>query len=380
MINVIPKIVAMIDIWIKTKHMIRLVFWILIFVFFVSCNTNEEKILPAVTDITESVYSSITIQPDSLYQVYAAVNGILDKNLVEEGDVVKKEAPILQIINSNPKLNTENAKLSLELAQKNYNGSAAILSSIEDEIKGATLTLTNDSINYCRQKNLWDQKIGSKVEYDTKKLAYDLSTNTLNLLKNKYQRTKEELQTQLKQAENNYKTSLITTEDFTVNSKINGKVYALYKNPGELVNTLEPLASLGSSTVFVIEMLVDEVDIVKIKEGQKAIITLDAYNGKVFTAQVSKIYPKKDERNQTFMVEALFNEEPEVLYPGLSGEANIIIDHKKQVLTIPKQFLIDNSKVKTEQGVIDIIVGLQSMDTVEVISGITEETWIYKPE
>ncbi len=364
----------------KIKYMVKLFFWILFPVFFVSCMNNEEKILPAVTEITESVYSSITIQPDSLYQAYASVNGILDKNLVEEGDVIEKETPLIQVINSNPKLNTENAKLSLDLAQKNYNGSAAILSSIQDEIEAAALKLTNDSINYCRQKNLWDQKIGSKVEYDTKKLAYELSTNSSDLLENKYQRTKEELQTQLKQAENNYKTSLITTKDFTINSRINGKVYALYKNPGEIVNTLEPLAAIGSETVFVIEMLVDEVDIVKIKKGQKAIITLDAYNGKVFTANVSKIYPKKDERNQTFMVEALFTKEPDVLYPGLSGEANIIIDQKEDVLTIPKQYLIDDTKVKTDNGIVEIVTGLQSMDTVEILSGITKETWIYKPE
>ncbi len=366
----------------EEKHitMPKRVLWVYFCVFLLSCSDKEEKILPAITNITESVYSSVTIQPDSLYQVYATVNGILDKNLVEEGDVIKKETPIIQIINSNPKLNTENVKLSLDLAKKNYTGSATILSSIEEEIKAAALKAANDSINYCRQKNLWDQQIGSKITYDTKKLAYELSTNTMGLLKNKYARTKEELETQLKQAENNYKTSLITTNDFTINSKINGKVYALYKNPGEIVNTIEPLASVGSATVFMIEMLVDEVDIVQLKKGQKTIITLDAYNDEIFTAKVNKIYPKKDERNQTFLVEAIFDQNPKVLYPGLSGEANIIIDSKKNILTIPIQYLIDNNKVKTEDGIIEVIIGLQSMDAVEVVSGITKETWIYKPK
>ncbi len=201
-------------------------------------------------DLTESVYSSVTIQPDSLYQVYAIVAGILDKNLVEEGDMVSKNQPIIQIINNTPKLNTQNAKLSLELAQENYNGSAAILSGIEDEILAATLQYKNDSINYFRQKNLWEQNIGSKVEYDTKKLKYQLSSNNLNLLQSKYNRTKNELKTALKQAENNYKTSLIATKDFTVTSKINGKVYALYKNPGEIISTMEPLAAIGSCNRF----------------------------------------------------------------------------------------------------------------------------------
>lgn len=360
--------------------MFRFVIWFLISSIIMSCNTREEKMLPVITDITESVYASVTIQPDSLYQVYAAVNGLLDKNLVEEGDLIEKETPLMQVINSSPKLNTENAKLSLQLAQKNYNGNAAILSSIEDEIKAASLKLSNDSINYFRQKNLWDQQIGSKVVYDTKKLAYELSSNSLALLRGKYNRTKEELQTQLMQAKNNYQNSRITTKDFTIKSRIHGKVYALYKNAGEIINPAQPLASVGSATVFIIAMLVDEVDIVNIKKGQQVIITLDAYNGAVFTAKVSKIYPKKDERNQTFTIEALFDKNPETLYPGLSGEANIIIAQKKDALTIPKQYIIDDNKVKTENGITDITVGLQSMDAVEIISGITAKTWIYKPE
>lgn len=346
----------------------------------ICCKQKQERIQPTKKSITESVYSSVTIQPDSLYQAFAIVNGILDKNLIEEGDLVHKDMPLFQIINNSPKLNAENAKLSLELVKKNYNGSAAVLKSIEEEIKAAALKMTDDSINYCRQKNLWNQKIGSKVSYDNKKLAYELSVNSLKLLKNKYKSTKEELEIQLKQAENTYKTSLYATQDFTVNSKIDGKVYALYKNKGEIVNTLEPLAAIGSKDVFIIEMLVDEVDIVKIKKKQKVLLTLDAYNNKVFDAKVLKIYPKKDERNQTFKVEALFDQQPEVLYPGLSGEANIIINTKNNVLTIPKQYLIDGNRVKTKDGNLKVVVGLQNMDTVEIVSGITEETWIYKPE
>ena len=165
-----------------------------------------------------------------------------------------------------------------------------------------------------------------------------------------------------------------------VKSKINGKVYALYKEAGEIVTTMEPLASIGSATSFVINMLVDEVDIVSISNNQEVIIHLDAYNGEVFKGKVSKIYPKKDERNQTFKVEAVFENPPTILYPGLSGEANIIIAKKDTVLTIPKGYLIDGDKVKTDKGLTPITTGLQNMEYIEVLSGITKDTQIYKPE
>ena len=345
-----------------------------------SCSKEQDKILPTETTLTEVVYSAVTIQPDSLYQAYAIVAGILVANLVDEGALVLKGETIMQIINNTPKLNSQNAKFALDLAKENYKGSGAILSSIEEEIAAAKLKYKNDSINYFRQKNLWDNNIGSKAEFDARKLNYDLASNNLKLLSSKYNRTKNELLTAVKQAQNNYQTSLITTKDFAVKSKINGKVYALYKEPGEIVTTMEPLASIGSATNFIIEMLVDEVDIVQISKEQDVLINLDAYVDKVFKGKVSKIYPQKDQRNQTFKVEAIFENPPEVLYPGLSGEANIVIAKKNKVLSIPKSYIIDGNKVKTDEGLVTITTGLQNMELIEVLTGITKDTYIYNPE
>ncbi len=358
----------------------RFIQYVFVFVLVFSCGEKQEKIFPERISLIESVYSSVTVQPDSLYQVYAAVAGILDNNLVEEGDIVKKGYPLLQIINSAPKLNTDNARLNLRLAQENYQGSSAVLESLEDEIQAATLSLKNDSINFFRQKKLWEQNIGSKVQFENRKLAYELSQNNLRLLKNRYVRTKNELATQVQQARNNYETAQISTKDFRVESKIDGMVYALFKEPGEIVTTMEPLASVGSATDFIIEMLVDEVDIVKLREGQKTLITLDAYGQQVFEAEISKIYPRKDERSQTFTVEAVFKNPPEQLYPGLAGEGNIIVAQKEDALVIPKAYLIDGTKVETEDGLVEVKLGLQNLDRVEILEGIDENTSIIKPE
>ncbi len=356
-------------------------FFISVFVFAMfSCGGKEEKIFPQKTLLTESVYASVTLQPDSLYQAYAAVGGIVDRNLVEVGDRVRKGDTLVQIINSAPELSSENARLAWQLSKENYEGNAAVLKGIEDEMASARLQLQNDSINYVRQKRLWEQNIGSQVELDNRKLGYELSQNNLKVLKSRYERTKNELATQLGLSQNNYRTSQIANTDFTVSSKINGKVYALLKEPGEIVNSMEPLAGVGSDSVFLIEMLVDEVDIVKLHLGQKTLITLDAYGSKVFEAKVVKIYPKKDERSQTFKVEARFDHPPKILYPGLSGEGNIIIAEKEHALTIPKEFLLEGNTVRTTDGVTEVTTGIQNMDRIEILKGITESTEILKPE
>ena len=355
---------------------------ILIFILFIlsACSNHREEIKPSKSDLVESVYSSVTIQPDSLYKAYATVVAIMERNLVEEGTLIKEGTPLVKLINIKPLLTKENAKLTFELAQDYNRGNSSILNSLQREIKSARLVFYNDSVNYLRQKALWDQKIGSRVEFENRKLAYELSGNNLQILEKEYSRTLKELSNQVQQALNNYKSSEYLAEEFTITSKLSGKVYALYKNPGELVNTVEPVALLGSADKFIIELLVDETDIIKLEQDQKTLVTLDAYGQRLFEACIRKIYPTKDERTQTFKVEAVFTEEPPKLYPGLVGEANIIISEKKNALTIPKEYLIDPEHVLTEDGPIKIITGLQDIEKIEITSGIDENVIIYKPE
>ena len=363
----------------QTPYMKKILLVYCLFLW-VSCNGDRETIYPTMTRLTESVYASATVQPDSLYQVYATVSGLLERNLVLEGDVVSKGDPILQITNSAPRLSAENARLALELSRENYGGDAAILTELQDEIALASLTYRNDSINFRRQENLWNQNIGSKVEFDNRKLALEQSQNKLKLLQLRYDRTKNELATRVQMDRNNYQTTQIANQDFTVTSKINGKVYALYKNAGEIVNTMEPLAAVGSQSRFLIEMLVDEVDIVKLDLGQRALINLDAYGSEVFTATLSKIYPRKDERSQTFKIEARFDDPPAVLYPGLAGEGNIIIAEKEDALTIPNEYLLEGNMVMTAEGAVEVLPGLRNLERVEILKGIDTTTALIKPK
>jgi multidrug efflux pump subunit AcrA (membrane-fusion protein) len=351
-----------------------------LFMLIVSCTKQETRIRAERKNITESVYASITIQPDSLYKVYASVQGILQTQFVREGDSVNKGAAIAQIKNEATSLQSDNDGLSLSLSRKQYYGSNSMLTSIKNDIDGAQLKLYNDSINYYRQKRLWQSNIGSKIAFEEKKLNYELSKKALQSLKKKYALTKIELETQVKQAANNYQRAVVSNQDFKIRSAISGTVYAFYKKTGEIVNAQEPIALIGSNNRFIIEMEVDEKDIVRVTKGQSVRVILDAYKDQLFIATVAKIYPKKDERTQTFMVEAIFNAAPGVLYPGLTGEGNIIIAQKNDAMLIPKSYLIQNNKVRTDRGLVEITTGLQSMDSIEVISGITTQMYILKKE
>lgn len=358
----------------KTVY-IFLLFWGLTF----GCGSEEDGIKARVGTITESVYASVTLQPDSMYDANAPISGIVDEVFVKEGDEINKGDALVKIKNEAPELSKQNAQLALELARSNYSGQSTVLQGLDQQLEIAKINLKLDSTNYKRQRRLWNQGIGTALELDNRKKAYEVSSKTyLNLL-NEYERTKNELLTKLRQAQNDYKKAQVAENDFIIQSRLKGKVYDVLKEPGELVGPQEPVATVGLSDQFIIEMLVDEVDIAAVGIGQKALITLDAYPGEVFNAQVTRIYPRKNERTQTFLVESMFSQAPEVLYPGLSGEANILIQQTENALILPKRY-VANGQVKTDDGFVAVETGLESMEDIQVVSGIDSATLIYLPE
>lgn len=72
---------------------------------------------------------------------------------------------------------------------------------------------------------------------------------------------------------------------------------------------------------------------------------MDSYKGKVFEAKVTRIEPIMNEQTRSFTVEAQFISKPELLYPNLSAEANIVIQTRENALTIPRNYLIGDSLV-----------------------------------
>lgn len=98
-----------------------------------------------------------------------------------------------------------------------------------------------------------------------------------------------------------------------------------------------------------------------------------------FEQQSLKFIPKKNERSQTFKIEAKFKDVPKQLYPGLSGEANILIHEKEKALVIPRICLLDGNKVETLNGTIEVTTGLENLEYIEILSGLSEEDEVYYP-
>lgn len=363
----------------KTR-LLEIVSMSVLILLLMSCSDERTSIAVSKSDIVEAVYSSVNIEPAKTYIVNAAVSGYIESFFVQIGDTVVLNQELFRIRDVQSSANSSNAQLAYEMARRNLSGELSLLEDIRLNIENAALKRQNDSISYARNKLLFEKELATQAEIEQSELQFRSSKNAHIGLINKLLRTDKELKTSLSQARNNYTSSESRSNDAEVRNKIAGMVYDIMKEEGEFVSMQEPVAIIGSDNEFTIKMLIDEVDVIRIKVGQQIYVSLEAYPNKSFEAKVTRISPKMDSRTQTFEVEGKFIQAPNELYMGLTGEGNIVINQRKNVLTIPREYLIGDNKVLTEDGETVVKIGAKSLSHVEIIAGLKEGQLIYKPE
>lgn len=348
--------------------------------FFGSCGNEEAKVQPEISTLTESVYASGIIKADGQFQLNPEVNGLLKEIYVSEGDTVRQGDPLFLIDNQTSVLNTENATLSLSLSEKNRQEDSHRLTELKLAMDQAKENLDMDSMLFVRQKKLWDQNIGTQLNYEQRKLAFETSRANFQSAKARLEQAKEEFEIDYLRARNNLKISQEAEENYTIRSEIEGLVYDILYEKGEWVSSQEPLAIMGNPKNYLLSLQVDEYDIAKIRNGQKVLVNMDSFRGEVFQAKVSKVYPIMNERSRTFTVEAIFIDPPANLYPNLTAEANIVIQTKENALIIPREYLIEDQYVLTgPEERVRVEVGLMDYQNVEILDGLEQDQYIYKP-
>ena len=345
---------------------------------FIACGKKEETILPTEGPITESIYASGILKSQDQYQAFVTVNGIIEHILVKEGDVVRVGQPILQLSNETQKMSTENAQIAANFADKAANQGK--LNEAQNLIETSFQKFKLDSSIYARQKNLWAQQVGTRIDLEQKEMAFQNSkTNYLSSIQ-RYRDLKRQISFSADQSKKSVEISSRLQQDFTLRSKMNGVVFSISKNKGELVSPQMPIAVIGNPEAFVLEMQVDENDILQLSLGQRIIVRLDSYKNEVFEAAVTKIYPYMNERSKTFLVEAKFSKAPKKLFPFMNFEANIILQTKEKALLVPRNYLIGDSLITLKGGEKrKVKIGLKDFQQAEIIQGLTKADELVKP-
>ena len=345
-----------------------------------SCSKNEtEEIRPTVGEVTESVYASGVIKADGQYTVYATVNGTLQKVNVIAGQSITKGQSLFELESDKAELNTENARLAYQLSLESSRYIQDKIAEMEMKVQSSRDKLTLDESIYNRNKNIRNQGGISEVDFERVELAFKSSKINYESAKKQLAQLKAQLKNDQSRNRVNLKINQKSQSDFSVKSAFSGKLFDVLVKEGTLVTPQTPLAIIGQENSFLLELEVDENDMVRVNIGQKVLVTMDSYKGQVFEAIIDKIYPIMNERSRTFKIEAHFIKPPEKLYPNLTAEANIIIQVKKNAITIPKTYLIQGKYVlvnKDEKR--EVKIGLSDYQKVEIVSGLTANEIIYK--
>ena len=283
---------------------------------------------------------------------------------------------------------------AINKAQLNLASVRNFLDTIMDAINNSTsLSQTNinaykSNINTARTNistaitnvNTQEQDIASQ------KLTVDKIRNELNLaLAGKTPQEIEAQRAKVEQARANVLDYESQLAKGVLRSPINGAVTKQNAEIGEIAAANASIISIISRGQFQVETNVPEADIAKIKVGDSANVTLDAYGSDVvFKTRVIKIEPAETviEGVSTYKTTLEFEGEDERILSGMTANIDIISAKKDDVLVLPYRAISAKDSVKfvsvlSSDGKTliekEVKTGIRGSDgNIEIISGLNE--------
>lgn len=141
------------------------------------------------------------------------------------------------------------------------------------------------------------------------------------------------------------------------------------------------IAVIQNGTKPILTFDVTEIDVPKVKIDQKVTVTLDSIPDKTFTgkvAAVDRIGTTSNNVTSYTVTVTLDTESPEIL-PNMAASANIILETKTDVLTVPSTAIQSQNSESTasvlQNGIeqqVPVTTGLSSDTQTEIISGLSE--------
>ena len=314
-------------------------------------------------DLVTLVTASGEVKPKTYTNVLGEGFGKIIDIAVKEGEHVKRGDILLRLENIQPTADVDAQRASLSQGGATLRAGEAALQLTQAELAQAKADFERAKSDWERGQNLYRDGLISKQESDAQKAKFESDS------------AKVEQKTALLQqrhAELDYgrwllaqgQAMLTRTKDVlrktTYTAPINGVVTYIAVRVGENVvmgiqnSPGSYLMTISDMSVVTAEVKVDETDIVNVRIGQEADVTIDAMPGKTYKGRVSEVGTQAVLRTsglattqttagtqeaKDFKVVVTLNEPPSNLRPGLSTTAKIKTAEKKNALAIPIQAL-----------------------------------------
>ncbi len=245
---------------------------------------------------------------DTLFNHYISLQGILasDRNIV-----------------LTPELGGNITSIYVKEGQKVVAGQKLIQfdnRSVLDQINEIKTQLSLATTTYERQKRLWEQKIGSEMQYLQAKTQKEALENTLSTLN-----------TQLSK--------------LTLRAPFSGIVDEIFAKKGEMAGTATPMLRLINLRKMYIEAEVPEAYLKSIKKGTPVIINFDALGTNLYS-KISEVGNFINPENRSFKIRIDIDNRDHKLKPNLLANLQIN-DFSAKGVVLPKHIIQMNSQGDT---------------------------------
>jgi len=313
---------------------------------------------PFVSEVLKKTVATGSVVPRKEILIKPVVSGIIDKIYVEAGSMIKKGDIIARVKIIPDMVNLNNA---------------------ENRLERAKIDLENSQIDYNRNKELFDQGVISKAEFQPFELRLKNAKLEVEAAEDNLQIIREGVSKSSKSATNTL-----------IKSTISGMVLDVPVKEGNQVieaNTFNEgttIASVADMTDMIFQGKLDESEVGKVNEGMDLILTIGALQDLTLGASLEYIAPKGVEENGAIQFEIKAKINPEDLSAnfirsGYSANASIVLEKADSTLVV-KESLIEYAGdsafvyVQTQPQVFEkthINVGLSDGIIVVIQNGIT---------
>jgi HlyD family secretion protein len=283
--------------------------------------------------LVEKVSATGEIKPKKNINISTDVAGKILKILAQEGEVVQKGQLLIKIDSAIYEANADRD-------QEIISSSQADLISQEANLKKALQYLN-------RRRQLFDEGLISREQFEDASIQLEIA-----------QANKSSNLHRIEQARASLKSTSDAIRKTSIVSPIDGIVTSLKVEEGEvaIIGTMNNpgtvLMTIADLSVMEAEVLVDETDVIKVKTGKRAEVTVDAIPGKIMNGRVTSLSSASttSAESKDFKTVITLDHPPLTLKPGFSATADIIIEEKNDVLTVPISALVivekDDAKKK----------------------------------
>ena len=323
-------------------------------------------------DLIATVSGTGQVKPLTYVNVGATAFGRITHLYVKEGDHVKKGQLVATVESQQPASQVQAQQATIAANQTTVQSYIAAEKTAQANLAQAQADLEQKRLDYQRYQQLYKEQLVAKQDFDAKKALYDVDVATVE--QREAALAQARAQTLSARSQVNQSVAMLKGNTYSLGltesrAPFDGLVTNVPVREGETVvvgiqnaegSTLMTLADMS---VLTAEVKVDETDIVNVKLGQTADVTIDAFPGRVLKGHVTEVGDQAllrttgvatsqsttgTEEAKDFKVVVTIDNPPSDLRPGLSCNAKITTANKPNVLTVPIQALVERD-VNAEQ-------------------------------